>query len=144
MNKIWPISTEIWFRTDKKCGRTDDVKTISLQLRRGKSKMLMANDSFMKVESITECSPCITECSPWSILLYFWPALSEYWSWKPIFSLFESGCFTQILLYLYKLKYKHCLINNWINYNPESNKTQEDTDNYSIFSLKCLEISLIQ
>ena len=23
MNQIWPKGTEIWFRTDKKCGRTD-------------------------------------------------------------------------------------------------------------------------
>ena len=33
----------------------------------------------MKVESITECSI-------WSILQYFWAALSNNWSWKPIFS----------------------------------------------------------
>ena len=46
----------------------------------------------MKVKSIAECSP-------WSILQYFWPALSDYWSWKPIFGLFESGCFTKVLLY---------------------------------------------
>ena len=48
----------------------------------------------MKVESIVECSP-------WSILQYFWPALSDNWSWKPIFGLFESGRFTQVLLYFY-------------------------------------------
>ena len=47
----------------------------------------------MKVESIAECYP-------WNILQYFWPALSDTWSWKPIFSLFESGHFTQVLLYL--------------------------------------------
>ena len=47
----------------------------------------------MKVKSIAECSP-------WSILQYFWPALSNNWSWKPIFFyLFESGTFTQVLLY---------------------------------------------
>ena len=46
----------------------------------------------MKVESITECSP-------WSILQYFWPALSDNWSWKPICGLFDSGHFTQVLLY---------------------------------------------
>ena len=44
----------------------------------------------MKVESIAECS---------SILQYFWPALSENWSWKPISGLFESGRYTQVLLY---------------------------------------------
>ena len=45
----------------------------------------------MKVKSIAECSA-------WSILQYFWPPLSDNWSWKLIFGLFESGRFTQILL----------------------------------------------
>ena len=52
----------------------------------------MTNGSLMKVKSIVECSP-------WSILQYFWSALSNNWSWKPIFGLFESGSFTQVLLY---------------------------------------------
>ena len=47
----------------------------------------------MKVESIAECSP-------WSILQYFRPAFCDNWSWKPIFGLFESGQFTQVLLYI--------------------------------------------
>ena len=47
----------------------------------------------MKVESIAECSP-------WSILQYFWPALRDNWSWKPIFGVFESCSFTQVLLYI--------------------------------------------
>ena len=46
-----------------------------------KTKILKTNDSLMKVESIAECSP-------WSILQYFWPALSDNWSWKPNFGLF--------------------------------------------------------
>ena len=45
----------------------------------------------MKVESIAECSP-------WSILQYFWPALSNNLSWI-FFFVFESGYFTQVLLY---------------------------------------------
>ena len=49
------------------------------------------NGSLMKVQSIAEGSP-------WSILQYFWPALSDDWSWKPTFGLFESGRFTQVLL----------------------------------------------
>ena len=52
----------------------------------------MTNGSLMKVKSIAECSF-------WSILQYFWPALSDNWSWKPIFGLFESVCFTKVLLY---------------------------------------------
>ena len=52
----------------------------------------MTNGSLIKVESIAECSP-------WSILQYFWPALSNNWSWKPNFGIFESGRFTQVLLY---------------------------------------------
>ena len=39
-----------------------------------------------------------------SFLLYIWPALSNNWSWKPNFGLFESGRFTQVLLYVLLLK----------------------------------------
>ena len=49
MNQIWPIGTEIWFRTDKKCGRTewtDAAKNISLRLRRGLIKSLPASGEF--------------------------------------------------------------------------------------------------
>ena len=53
----------------------------------------MTNGSLMKVETIAECSP-------WSILQYFWPALSDNYSWKPICGLFKSGSFTQVLLYV--------------------------------------------
>ena len=66
-------------------------------LKTGKTKILMTNGGLMKVKSITECSP-------WCILQYFWPALSNNWSWKPIFSLFERGRFTQVLLYLWREK----------------------------------------
>ena len=54
----------------------------------------MTNGSLM-VESIAE----------WSILQCFRPALSDNWSWKPVFCLFESGSFTQALLYT---DYKNC------------------------------------
>ena len=33
-----------------------------------------------------------------SILQHFWPASSHNWSWNPIFGLFESGRFRQLLL----------------------------------------------
>ena len=56
-----------------------------------KTKILMTNGSLMKVKSIAECSKG-------SILQYFQPALSDNWSWKPIFCLFESGRFRQVLL----------------------------------------------
>ena len=56
-----------------------------------KTKILMANGSLMKVESIAECSP-------WSILQYFWPALSDNWSWKQILDFFLSGPLRQVLL----------------------------------------------
>ena len=59
-----------------------------------KTMILMTDGSIMTVKSIAECSP-------WSILQYFWPALSNNWSWKPIFGLFESGSFTQVLLQHY-------------------------------------------
>ena len=57
----------------------------------------MANGSLKKVKSIAECSP-------WSIVQYFWPALSNNLSWNPIFSLLESGRFTQVLLYIQYIK----------------------------------------
>ena len=57
------------------------------------TKVLMTLGSLLKVKSIAECSTL-------SILQYFWSALSYNWSWKPIFGLFESGCFSQVLLYL--------------------------------------------
>ena len=47
----------------------------------------------MKVESIAEYSNG-------SILQYFWPALSDNLSWKPIFGLFGSDCYRQVLLYI--------------------------------------------
>ena len=66
---------------------------VKRSLKIDKTKILMTNISLMKVESIAECEHS-------GILQYFWAALSNNWSWKPIFGLFESGRFTQILLYL--------------------------------------------
>ena len=55
------------------------------------AKILMTKGSLMKGKSNAECFP-------WSILHYFWAALSDDWSWKPICGLFESDRFTQVLL----------------------------------------------
>ena len=44
----------------------------------------LTNGSSMKVERIVECS----------FLQYIRPALSNNWSWKPIFGISESGRFT--------------------------------------------------
>ena len=53
----------------------------------------MENGSLMKVENIAECSL-------WNILQYFWPALSDNWSWKPIFGvLFEWPLQTGFTIY---------------------------------------------
>ena len=60
----------------------------------------MTNGSLMKVKSIAECSP-------WTILQYFWPALSDNWFEKPIFGLFESSHFIQVLLYANKENIKY-------------------------------------
>ena len=38
-----------------------------------------------------------------SILQYFWPAFNDYWYWKPIFGIFESGRFTQV----------YCTLKTW-------------------------------
>ena len=61
-----------------------------------KTKVLKTNGSLMKVESIAECS---LRMLSWSILQYFWPALSDNQSWKPILVFFLSGHLRQILLY---------------------------------------------
>ena len=53
-----------------------------------KTKTLMTNGSLVKAKSIAEGSP-------WSILHYFWPALSDNWSWKLIFvSFWEWSSYT--------------------------------------------------
>ena len=52
----------------------------------------MTNGSIMKVKSIAECSSQ-------SILQYFWPALSDYRSWKPILVFFMSDRLRQVSLY---------------------------------------------
>ena len=67
-----------------------------------KTKSLMTNGSLMKVESIAECSP-------WSILQYFWPALSDNWSCKPIFCGFESDRFSQVWLYMVRSRFLNIL-----------------------------------
>ena len=76
-------------RTDR---RTDNVKTVYHTTSKvcggykDKTKVLMTNGSLMQVESFAVCSN-------------FRPALSDNWSGKPIFGLFESGRFRQVLLY---------------------------------------------
>ena len=62
-------------------------------LKNRQNKDLNDKCSLMKVESTAECSR-------WSILQCFWPAVSDNWYWKPIFGLFESGYFKQVLLYV--------------------------------------------
>ena len=59
----------------------------------------------MEVESIAECST-------WSILQYFWPALSDNRSWKPIWGFFLSGRLRQGLLYTRSL---FNFVDNWYN-----------------------------
>ena len=79
-----------------------------------KSKILMTYGSLMKVESIAECSKG-------SILQYFWPALSDNWSWKPNFGLlFEwplktgfTVFFRKIFLYVHLLVYVSMYQRDW-------------------------------
>ena len=72
----------------------DLCKTKTATQKIDKTKILMINGSLMKVESIAERSS-------WSIQQYLWPALSDNLSWKPIFGIFETGHFTQVLLYFF-------------------------------------------
>ena len=66
---LWPASSFIWNNTVK--------PVYNGPSKIDKTKILMTNGSLIKVKSIAECSP-------WSILQYFWPALSDTRSWKPI------------------------------------------------------------
>ena len=77
----------------------------------------------MKVKSIAD-NPF------WSILQYFWPALRDNWSWKPIFGLFESGRFTLVLLYSSKLS-----LSLYAKYNKLYFSTLMGRDGTHIFSL---------
>ena len=66
---------------------------LSIQSKIDKTKVLRTNGSLMKVKSIAECSP-------WSILQYFWPALRDDQSWKPILVFFLSDRLRQVLQYV--------------------------------------------
>ena len=77
------MNHEFWYKYSKTC--------LKRPLKIDKPKVLKSNGSLVKVESIVE-SP------PWSILQYFWPALSNNRSWKPILVFFLSGCLRQDLL----------------------------------------------
>ena len=71
-------------RSDASEARTRGLSVLSQALYHWATalpEILTTNGSLMKVERIAECSS-------WSILQYFLPALSDNWSWKPIFSLF--------------------------------------------------------
>ena len=70
-------------------------------LKIDETNILMTHGSLMKVQSIAECSP-------WSILQYFWPALYDNWSWKPIFGIFESDSFTRFYYIIKKSCRWHC------------------------------------
>ena len=63
-------------------------------LKKDKTKVLIANGSLMKVESIAECSPR-------NILQHFWPAFtcSDNRSWKTVLVYFLSGRLRRVLLY---------------------------------------------
>ena len=87
-----------------------------------KTKILITIGSFMKVESIAECSF-------WSILQCLWPALSDNWSWKSIFCLFESGRFTEVLLY-HTRKRANGAILCWTKYTVKQSHEQPQTWSY--------------
>ena len=86
MNQIWPIGTEIWFLTDKKCGRTDgqkdgrnghtdgridDAKTISLRLRR-----VIKNRSLKAFLNVVQNGIFA------NFSLFWWPYLLLWQRWK--------------------------------------------------------------
>ena len=70
----------------KHAGSQYSKTCLTQPLKKDTTKILITNDSLMKVKRIAECSPC-------SILQYFRSALSDYWS------SFLSGRLRQVLLY---------------------------------------------
>ena len=62
--------------------------------KRQKKMVFKTNCRLMQVKSIAECSMGMG-----SILQYFRPSLSYHLSHRPLFCLFLSGSFTQVLLY---------------------------------------------
>ena len=76
MDPINGPMTHFLFKYSKTC--------VKWPLKNRQTKILMANVSLMKVKSIAECSH-------WSIMQYFWPALSDNWSWKPISGLLKEA-----------------------------------------------------
>ena len=71
------LYTKIWWS-----GSNIHVKPVlNSHSKIDKTKILKINGILMKVESIAECSL-------WSILQYFWPALRDNRSWKPILVFF--------------------------------------------------------
>ena len=85
------ISIFMGISIDSKKGYTVK-RVLSGHSKIDKTKVLKPCGSLMQVKRIAECSL-------WSILRFFWPTLSDNWSWKPIFGLFENGCLRQISLY---------------------------------------------
>ena len=99
----------IYFKVSKYMYNKTCVKQLLKNRQNKLWNILMTTGSLMNVKSIAECSL-------WSILQYFWPALSDGWSWKPIFCLFESSCFTQILLYMINARDRDTAVSDWLIY----------------------------
>ena len=83
--KTRPCLTERLLMGCKESNQQTNKTCVKRPLKTDKTKILMTNGSLMKVL--------------WSIIQYFWPALRDNWPWKSICGLFESGRFTQVLLY---------------------------------------------
>ena len=102
MNQIWQIGTEIWFQTDKKCGRTDDAKTISLRLRRGKnwrwSPLISTSSELNALKTIFDHYYCIIST------IYNSPNCTK--SRAPYFYIVSQspGGWTFSLIFLFKVK----------------------------------------
>ena len=79
---------------------------------------------------------CIAECSKRGLLQYFRPSLSYHLSLRPLFCLFLSGCFTQVLLYAKALDKK----NVCLSLSPAQNILQLQNH---IFYFSCLPMKQI-
>ena len=90
---IWLLKIKRHSNTEIFILDTINSKTcVKWSFQKDQKMVFKTNYRLMQVKSIAECSL-------WSILQYFRPSLSYHLSLRPLFCLFLSGHFIQVLLY---------------------------------------------
>ena len=93
-NKVWSTVAQCYVIKFLVCkGGNLNIHTVKPVLN-SHSKIKKKTKNWLSRPSIAKCR------SKQSILQYFRPSLSYHWSLRPLFCLFLSGCFRQVLLKL--------------------------------------------